>query len=78
MNHIGLVTLKSLAAKQELLAAKKFEVKGKRCLVLDPNLFEVKMKVCWVLFHVHNDSLPIALQRYGKVKEIIRKTWKGE
>lgn len=36
MNHVLIVTLKSLAAKHRLLKGGEFRSKGKKCLVLDP------------------------------------------
>lgn len=55
--------MKSLDAKKRLLATKKLAVKGKRCLLVDPNVAEVHVTVHWVPFDIANDAIPTALER---------------
>ncbi|KAM7308961.1 indolethylamine N-methyltransferase-like [Ixodes scapularis] len=63
---------------RKLLDARELEVKGKKCLVVDPNDGEVRLKLHWLPFHVSDDSVRRALEQYGKVSEITRDTWRGD
>ncbi|CAN7943666.1 unnamed protein product [Ixodes hexagonus] len=78
MNHLWMLTLHTAAAKQRLAEARELSVKEKRCLVLDPDNSEVRLKVHWVPFHVPDDALFKGFERYGKVQEITRETWRTE
>ncbi|CAN8031230.1 unnamed protein product [Ixodes persulcatus] len=75
MNHVWLVTLKSSAAKEELAAVKAFEVKGKRCVIIDPGRAEVRLKLHWIPFYMADDCVKKALETYGKVEGVSRETW---
>lgn len=46
MNHVWMVTLKTLLAKQKLVSAATLEVKGKRCVVIDSEKSE-GLKLHW-------------------------------
>lgn len=72
MNHVWILTMKSLSAKMKVLGAKEFVVKGKRCLVLDLNRAKIRLKVHWVPFHATNDTIKSALEALGKVEETTR------
>lgn len=76
INNIWIVTLKSLAANQKLVSAAELEVKGKLCMVLDPNKAEVRIKIHWVPFHLPDDIIRKALEPYGQVHEVVRETWR--
>lgn len=76
MNHVWIITMKSLAAKHRLLAAGEIQVKGKRCLVLDPNKTEVRVKLHWIPYHMPNHTIRAALEGYGRIEEISRETWR--
>ncbi|KAM7301311.1 uncharacterized protein ISCGN_016830 [Ixodes scapularis] len=76
MKHVWMVTLKSLAAKQKLVAMGTFEAKGRRCLIIDPDKTEVRLKLHWIPFHVPDEPVKTALEAYGKVEEIARETWR--
>ncbi|KAM7284303.1 hypothetical protein ISCGN_001400 [Ixodes scapularis] len=76
MNHVWMVTLKSPTAKQRLVDAQAFEVKGRRCLVIDPDKAEVRLKLHWIPFYIPDDNVKKALEQYGKVEEIARETWR--
>lgn len=78
MNHVWIATMKTVEAKRQLLAKKELLVKGKRCLVMDPNHAEIKVKVHWIPYHVADDVLRAAFEPYGKTEEIIRETWRIE
>lgn len=75
-NNVWMVTLHTLAAKHRLLQAAELTVKGKRCLVLDPNKVEVRVRLHWVPYHLPNIALREALEKFGKVEEITRETWR--
>lgn len=76
MNHVWMVTLKSLSAKQRLLNAQTLEVKGRRCLVIDPNKSEVRLKLHWIPYHLPDENVKKALEPFGQVEEVIRETWR--
>lgn len=75
MNHPWVLTLKSLAPKHIALAAGEILVKGKRCVILDPNCPEISVKVHWVASYISDDTIRSALPPYAKVHEIIREKW---
>lgn len=72
MNHVWMLRLASLAAKQRLVDAKELTVKGGRCLVMDPANVEVKLKLHWVPYDVPNCQVKREMERYGKVTDITR------
>lgn len=76
MNHVWMVTIKSLAAKQRLLSIKELHVKGKTCLVLAPNKTEIRMKLHSVSYHRRNYIIHTALEPYGDIEEVSSDTWK--
>ncbi|KAM7314672.1 uncharacterized protein ISCGN_004456 [Ixodes scapularis] len=76
MNHVWMVTLRSPTAKQRLVDAQVFEVKGRRCLVIDPDKAEVRLKLHWIPFYIPDDNVKKALEQYGKLEEIERETWR--
>lgn len=78
MNHLWMLTLHTARAKQRLVEARELSVKEKKCLVLDPDNSEVRLKVHWVPFHVPDEALFRAFERYGKVQEVTRETWRTE
>ncbi|KAM7306223.1 uncharacterized protein ISCGN_009960 [Ixodes scapularis] len=78
MNHLWIVTLKSDEAKQRLVAAKKLQVKGKRCLVLDPDAADVRLRLHWIPFHVPDEAVRKALEPFEKVEELTREKWRAE
>lgn len=78
MNHVWLLTLKSLAAKHQLLQKGELQVKGRKCLILDPNLAEIRAKVHWTPFHAPDGVLRLALEPYKKVVEVVREKWQIE
>ncbi|CAN7939443.1 unnamed protein product [Ixodes hexagonus] len=71
-----MVTLKSLIAKKKLVDAGDFQAKGRRCLVIDPDKAEVRLKLHWIPFHLPDDNVKKALEPYGKVEEVTRETWR--
>lgn len=78
MNHVWLFTFQSPDVPRKLLEARELQVKGKKCLVVDPNDGEVRLKLHWLPFHVSDDLVRRALEPYGKVSEVTRDTWRTE
>ncbi|KAM7281470.1 hypothetical protein ISCGN_006008 [Ixodes scapularis] len=78
MNHVWSVTFHSQASKFKLLQLKEFPVKGKRCLVVDPNKAEIKLKLHWVPCEVPDDVVRKALEPFGKVEAVERESWHEE
>ncbi|KAM7307705.1 hypothetical protein ISCGN_011341 [Ixodes scapularis] len=72
MNHVWMLRLHTLQAKQRLVDAKELTVKGGRCLVLDPANAAVKLKLHWVPYDVPNCQVKKEMERYGKVSDITR------
>lgn len=62
-------------AKHWLLNITKLQVKGKHCLVLDPNKTQVPMKVHWVYFRLSKYSIRTALELFNDVLNVSRDTW---
>ncbi|KAM7292014.1 uncharacterized protein ISCGN_025293 [Ixodes scapularis] len=78
MNHVWLFAFNSLTAKRKLLAAKELVVKEKRCLLIDPDECEVRLRLHWTPIHISDDAVRRALEPYGKVNEVSRDTWRVE
>ncbi|XP_064467254.1 uncharacterized protein LOC135378227 [Ornithodoros turicata] len=76
-NHVWVISFRSAIAKERLLAMKELEVKGQRCMVIDPNRTEIEIKIHWIPGNVSDEALQKALEKYGNVKEIRREKWKG-
>ncbi|XP_037505382.1 uncharacterized protein LOC119381681 [Rhipicephalus sanguineus] len=78
MNHVWAVTLKNNEAKKKLLSASQVSVKERRCLVMDPNNQDIRLKLHWVLHHVDDEDVRTAFAPYGKVTEVSRERWRTE
>ncbi|XP_040071063.1 uncharacterized protein LOC120843703 [Ixodes scapularis] len=78
MNHVWMVAFQSTTAKDQLLAAKELTIKGKRCLLIDPQNSELRIKIHWVPFLVSDDTVRRALEQYGQVHEVTRETWRAQ
>lgn len=78
MNHLWMVTFKTEEAKLRLVTAKELEVKGKRCIVVDPENADVRMKLHWLPFHASDETVRRALEPFGKVQDLTREKWKAE
>lgn len=72
MDHLWIVTLKTIQAKRKLLVATVVLVKAKKFLILDPCKAEVGVKVHWVAYHVPYDTINKAFEGFGKVEEVTR------
>ncbi|CAN7979364.1 unnamed protein product [Ixodes persulcatus] len=71
-----MVTLKTPLAKKKLVDAASFEAKGRRCVVIDPEKAEVRLKLHWIPFHLPDETVKKALEPYGKVEDVARETWR--
>ncbi|KAM7290249.1 uncharacterized protein ISCGN_026896 [Ixodes scapularis] len=78
MNHVWLFTFNSLTAKRKILEAKELVVKEKRCLLIDPDECEVRIRLHWIPIHISDDTVRRALEPYGKINEVSRDTWRAE
>ncbi|XP_070390826.1 uncharacterized protein [Dermacentor albipictus] len=76
MSHVWMVTCKSSITKSKLVTCGELSVKGRRCLVIDPEPTEVKMKLLWLPERLADDYIREALQAYGKVKSISAESWR--
>ncbi|XP_065296727.1 uncharacterized protein [Dermacentor albipictus] len=76
MSHVWMVTCKSGMTKSKLVACGELSVKGRRCVVIDPEPTEVKMKLLWLPERLEDDYIRDALQAYGKVKSISAESWR--
>lgn len=76
LSPIWKMTYKSLAAKYRLLNVKEPQVKGKRWLVLEPNMIEVVLKLHWAPFHLLICAIREALEPFGIFEEVRRDTWR--
>lgn len=70
MNHVWAVKLKSSEAVKQLLTAATIVVKSRRCLVVDPNNQDLRLKMHWVLRNVNEEDIREALAPYGEVTEV--------
>ncbi|XP_077525633.1 uncharacterized protein LOC144137582 [Haemaphysalis longicornis] len=48
MSHVWIVTCRSSSAKAKLVATREMVVNERRCVVIDPELKEVRMKLLWL------------------------------
>lgn len=76
INHVWAVTLSSAEATKRLLAFKELKVKGRRCLILDPENQQVKLRLHWMLHGVTDEDIRTALAAFGKVTEVTRERWR--
>ncbi|KAM7290601.1 uncharacterized protein ISCGN_027217 [Ixodes scapularis] len=76
-NHVFVCTLNSTDAKDKLTALKDVKVKGRKCVVVDPNFTEVVLRVHWLPTYVTDREVSAAFAEFGVVKEITREMWKS-
>lgn len=63
--------MEGLAARAEIT------VKGKRCLIINPNRREIAVKVHWVLPKVPDELLIRQFKRLGRVERVVREGWRN-
>ncbi|KAM7307461.1 hypothetical protein ISCGN_011097 [Ixodes scapularis] len=76
MSHVWMVTLVSSEAAEMLKAAKELTVKGKKCMVIDPNPKDVKLKLLWLPSYLEDKRIAGALSPFGTVRSVSREKWR--
>lgn len=76
INHVWAITFNSAEATKKMLAVSEFQVKGRRCLVIDPQDHQVRLKLHWLLHGVADEDIRAAFAPYGKVTEVNRERWR--
>lgn len=74
-NHVWAVTFRSADGKKKLLAADGFTVKEGRCVVVDPNNQDTRLKLHWLLHHVQDEEVRVALAPFGRSTGVTRDKW---
>lgn len=75
-NHLWIVAFNSALAKQKCVELKEILVKGRKCLIIDPNQKEIMIKLHWLPAFLPDDEVRNALEHYGTVQEITREKWR--
>ncbi|KAM7313587.1 mucin-7-like [Ixodes scapularis] len=78
MSHVWMVVCATSLAKSKLVSYGELKVKGKKCLVVDPESKEVKLRLLWLPPHMENRRVVEALEPFGTVRSIVREKWKCE
>lgn len=76
INHIWAVTFNNAEATKKMLALGEQEVKGHRCLVIDPQNQQVWLKLHWLLQGVDDEDIRTAFTVFGKVTEVTKERWR--
>ncbi|XP_049524049.1 uncharacterized protein LOC125945801 [Dermacentor silvarum] len=76
MSHVWAVTFKSREGMKKALACGEMEVKGLRCLVIDPANQDVRLKLHWLLFNAADADVRVALAPYGNVTDVTKEKWR--
>ncbi|XP_077519845.1 uncharacterized protein LOC144129595 [Amblyomma americanum] len=76
INRVWAVTLRSTEAAKELLAFNELQVKSRRCLIIDPEDQQVKLRIHWMLHGVADDDIRTALAAFDKVTDVTRERWR--
>ncbi|KAH6927405.1 hypothetical protein HPB50_003267 [Hyalomma asiaticum] len=72
INHVWAVTMKGPEAARRLAQLRELQVKGRRCLVIDPPEQQVRLRLHWLLQAVADDDVRTVLAVFGKVTDVIR------
>lgn len=74
-----MVTLHSAEARDTLAAKSELTViKGKRCMVIDPGVREITLKVRWVPILTLDGAVKRLLEPFGCIKRVEREMWRRE
>lgn len=76
MSHVWMATFVNALAKEKLVTKGELLVKQRKCLVVDPDTKDVKLKLLWLPQHLENRRVVEALEQYGTVKSINREKWR--
>lgn len=74
-NHLWMVTFTSEEDLEELAARTEITVKGRRCLIINPNRREIAVRVHWVPPKVPDELLTRQFERFGRVQRVVREGW---
>ncbi|KAM7282734.1 hypothetical protein ISCGN_002857 [Ixodes scapularis] len=77
-NHVWMVTLHSAESRNVLATRSELVVKGKRCLVIDPSVRELTVKVHWMPIPTPDEVIKQLLTPFGRVKRVEREMWRRE
>nr|XP_037271358.1 uncharacterized protein LOC119163456 [Rhipicephalus microplus] len=76
MSHVWMVTCANSMAKQKLVTCGELRVKGLKCMVLDPETKNIRLKLLWLPPHLESRRVEEAFQAYGVVKSVEREAWR--
>ncbi|XP_075738453.1 uncharacterized protein LOC142783773 [Rhipicephalus microplus] len=76
INHVWAVSLTSGEATKKLAAMKEWKVKGRRCVIIDPEDQQVKLRLHWMLYGVQDEDIRKAFAAFGNVTEVTRERWR--
>ncbi|XP_049273091.1 uncharacterized protein LOC125759032 [Rhipicephalus sanguineus] len=76
INHVWAVTLNTGEATKKLAALKELKVKGRRCVIFDPEDQQVKLRLHWLLYGVQDEDIRTAFAAFGNVTEVTRERWR--
>ncbi|XP_075723880.1 uncharacterized protein LOC142765959 [Rhipicephalus microplus] len=76
INHVWAVTMNNADAPRRLLDVKELKVKGRRCIIVDPQDQQVRLRLHWLLYGVNDEDVKMALVTYGKVLQVTRENWR--
>ncbi|XP_075530163.1 uncharacterized protein LOC142563499 [Dermacentor variabilis] len=76
MSHLWLVARVNSIAKQKLVDKGELLVKGLKCLVIDPECKNIKMKLLWLPPHLEQRRIVEAPEPYGTVQSITGEMWR--
>lgn len=75
-NHVWLLTLKSVEAKEAISSQGKITIKGRTCVVIDPNRIEKEIRVHWLPPFIPDEEVAKAFASFGEVKSVVREKWR--
>ncbi|XP_077486796.1 uncharacterized protein LOC144098137 [Amblyomma americanum] len=76
VNHVLAVTLNGAEATKRLLASKELTVKKCRCVIIDPQDQQVRLRLHWLLPGVADEDVRTALMAFGTVMDVSGERWR--
>ncbi|KAH6933356.1 hypothetical protein HPB50_014386 [Hyalomma asiaticum] len=67
INHVWAVTMCNEDSTKRMLEVKELKVKGRRCIIVDPQDQQVRLRLHWLLHGVADEDVSTALAAFGKV-----------
>ncbi|KAM7303648.1 uncharacterized protein ISCGN_013591 [Ixodes scapularis] len=65
-----------MAATEKMKRIGQLTIKGRKCLVLDPNAKDIRERLLWLPTYLEDKRVVEALEPYGKVRNIVREKWR--